>query len=68
MIMSYDIIGIVKNKNKIYQLYKGEDKKWYKAIKCGEYSIDQMNNPNTHISNYSEITPLTKEEFEQFFK
>ena len=66
-IPSYVPMGLIKIKNKEWQLLVGEDKKWYKAKWIREERYDEMNRTPL-VDVFGEVIPLTKEEFESYFK
>ena len=66
-IPSYSMMGAIQIKGKKYQLLIGEDKKWYKSEWLRDERFDDMNRTPLVDVYSSEITPLTKEEFESYF-
>lgn len=61
-------LGTITIDGKEWQLFVGEDKKWYKAKWLGAERRDEMNRTAMVDKFSEEKVPVTKEEFDSYFK
>ena len=63
--LTYTIIGCIELNGVLHQLLVGEDHRWYKAKKIGEYRRDEKNR-SPLVSIFGDVEPFTDEDKKYF--